>query len=152
LAERSPFWHTHHNRLADSFARAGYTVVVPDYFEGDPAPFDLNTPGFDFAAWLARHNASRVDPILAHTIEYMKTQLGVKKVAAAGYCFGGRYVARWLGKDRKGKGGVDVGFMAHPSLMTADEVAGIDGAVGIAAAGMCFFGLQFYLYAELVHD
>jgi len=117
--------------LADSFARAGYVVVAPDYFEGEPAPADLNSKNFDFIAWLSRHNQSKVDPILENTIKYMKTELGVKKIGATGYCFGGRYVARTLAKGK----GIDAGFMAHPSLMTPAEIEAISGPVSIGAAG-----------------
>lgn len=117
--------------LADSMARAGYLVVVPDYFAGEPAPVDLAKPGaFDFSTWINRHSAEQVDPILENTIKYMKSTLGVKKIGAVGYCFGGRYVGRFLAKGK----GLDAGFMAHPTLLSAPEAQAIAGPVSVGAA------------------
>jgi len=76
------------------------------------------------------HGPGQVDPIVEKTIHEMKTNLGVKKIGAVGYCFGGKYVARFLAKGK----GVDVGAMAHPSFVDAAEVKGIAGPVTIAAA------------------
>jgi dienelactone hydrolase len=121
------------NSLVDSFARAGYLVVAPDYFEGEPAPAD---PGLqkqlNFTGWLSRHGDARVDPIIQNTITYMREKLGIKYIGATGYCFGGRYVARYLAKGK----GVDAGFMAHPSLMKPAEIEAMVGPVSIGAAGM----------------
>ncbi|KAF2664928.1 dienelactone hydrolase family protein [Microthyrium microscopicum] len=116
--------------LADSFAKAGYVVVGPDFFEGEPAPHDLANPNFDYTAWLARHPADKVDKIIENTIKYMKTTLGVKKIGAVGYCFGGRFVARFLAKDK----GLDAGFTAHPSLVTNEELQAVSGPFSIGAA------------------
>lgn len=46
-----------------------------------------------------------------------------------GYCFGGKYVARYL---RPGQ--IDVGYTAHPSHIEADELKSISGPLAIAAA------------------
>lgn len=41
-------------KLADKVAAAGFFVVVPDFFYGDPV--DLSRPGFDIEAWKKLHN------------------------------------------------------------------------------------------------
>jgi dienelactone hydrolase len=117
--------------LADSFAKAGYLVVEPDYFEGEPAPADMTSPGFDFAKFFAKHPTERIDAIIEKTIKYMRSELGVKKIGTVGYCFGGKYVGRFL---REGKG-VDAGFTAHPSMLDANDVENITGPLSIGAAG-----------------
>jgi len=121
--------------IADQFAANGYYVVMPDLFEGDPVP--LNRPeGFDIFAWLTKsgpsggHTKEVVDPIIETVIKDMKENQGVKKIGAVGYCFGGKYVARFQAKGR----GVDVGYVAHPSFVDAEEVKAITGPFSIAAA------------------
>ncbi|KAM0331586.1 hypothetical protein ACHAQA_003265 [Verticillium albo-atrum] len=113
--------------LADSFARAGFLTVLPDLFNGDPAPHDIT---FDAADFLSRHNVNTTDPIVETTINYIRNKLKVKHIAVTGYCFGGRYAFRFLAKGR----GADVGFAAHPSLLQDDEVLAIDNPASIAAA------------------
>jgi dienelactone hydrolase len=54
-----------------------------------------------------------------------------QKTAAAGFCFGGKYVARHL---HPAEGKIDVGFTAHPSFITREELNAINGPLAIAAA------------------
>jgi dienelactone hydrolase len=122
--------------IADQFAANGYFTVMPDLFQGDPVK--LNRPAdFDIMAWLQKggpdgkgHLPPTVDPIVEKTIAYVKEQ-GAKKIGAVGYCFGGKYVCRFLAKGR----GVDVGYTAHPSFVDEEELKGITGPLSIAAAG-----------------
>lgn len=109
---------------------------MPDLFEGDPIP--LNRPAdFDIMKWLTTsgpskgHTKEQVDPIVEKIIKDMKDNQGVKKIGAVGYCFGAKYVARFM----TGGKGVDVGYMAHPSFVDADEVKALTGPLSIAAAG-----------------
>jgi dienelactone hydrolase len=106
-------------------------VVEPDYFKGDPAPADLATPGYNMSSWRSKHPTSEIDSIIAATIKHMREDLGVKRIGTVGYCFGGKYVARFLAKGK----GVDAGFMAHPSAMEKAEIEAISAPVSIGAAG-----------------
>jgi len=109
---------------------------VPDLYEGDAVA--LNMPkDFDVMAWGLRggpegkgHRPAQVDPIIEAVVKHMRQDLGVRKIGAVGYCFGAKYVARFLAKGK----GVDVGAMAHPSFVDADEVRRMEGPVTIAAA------------------
>lgn len=124
--------HHHPHSLADSFARAGFLVVAPDMFDGEPAPLDFDTPGFNATEFTLKHGPNATDPILAKAVAYLKTT-GVEKIAATGYCYGGRYTFRVLAA-----GGVDVGFAAHPSLLEDPEILAITGPISVAAAGKTF--------------
>jgi dienelactone hydrolase len=117
--------------LADSFGKAGYLTVAPDLFDGKPAPGDINgDPDFNVTEFLNAHGPSVTDPLVATAIEYLRTELQVKKIAVTGYCFGGRYTFRFLADGK----GADAGFTAHPSLLQDDEVLAITKPVSIAAA------------------
>jgi dienelactone hydrolase len=117
--------------LADSFGRAGFLTVAPDLFNGTPAPGDIvGTPGFNVTKFLEDHRPEVTDPLIATTIRYVREKLGIKKVAVTGYCFGGRYTFRFLAAGK----GADVGFTAHPSLLTDGEVLAITKPASIAAA------------------
>lgn len=110
--------------------------VAPDLFNGSPAPADIelgspDVPEFNATQFIEQHNASYIDPIIANSIDYLRNELGVTKIAATGYCFGGRYSFRVLAEGK----GVDVAFAAHPSLVTDDEIKAITGPASVAAAG-----------------
>ena len=63
-------------------------------------------------------------------IEYLHGEHDVRRIGAVGYCFGAKYVCRFL----KGAGLIDVGYLAHPSLVSEGEVKSIKGPISIAAA------------------
>jgi dienelactone hydrolase len=115
--------------MADSLANAGYLVVMPDYFKGEPIP--VNQTGFDRAGWSARHPAAEVNAITEATIKYLRNDLKVKKIGAVGYCFGGKYAARFSAKNQ----GLDAAFVAHPSNTQPEEWQAIEVPFSIAAAG-----------------
>lgn len=77
--------------LADQFAAQGYTTVIPDLLTEDQLPLDVfEIPDFDIQKWAVRHGPDAVDPIVEETINYIRNTLGFAKVAAVGYCFGGK--------------------------------------------------------------
>lgn len=116
--------------IADEFAARGYFVVLPDLFNGDSVP--LNRPeGFQIQDWLKNHLPQEVDPIIDSVLADMRERYGCQRIGGVGYCFGGRYVARFL---RPGTGKLDVGYTAHPTMMSAEELSGIQGPLSIAAA------------------
>ena len=129
---------------------------MPDVFNGDPVP--LNRPeGFDMKSWLTKgssgnnpHTYQHVDPIVEAAIKDLKNK-GYKKIGAVGYCFGAKYVARFMAKGK----GLDVGYIAHPvskqsyscvlihslliytphqSFVEEEELSAIKGPLSIAAA------------------
>ncbi|KAJ5773452.1 hypothetical protein N7457_008348 [Penicillium paradoxum] len=143
------FGHAKHNfRLADRFAEVGWHVIIPDYYEGDAIPEQLLKRNFavaledepwtqaekdlvasiDFETWVKRHSVDRTEK-LVHTV-VSSLERGKEKVAAVGYCFGGKYAIRLAGTSF-----VDVVASFHPSFLEADDVKeGITSLyVGLAA-------------------
>jgi dienelactone hydrolase len=64
----------------------------------------------------------------------VRGDLGATRVGAVGYCFGGKYVSRWLAAGR----GIDVGFVAHPSNLLEAEIRAVTGPLSIAAGSKSF--------------
>ncbi|KAF2270496.1 alpha/beta-hydrolase [Lojkania enalia] len=115
--------------LADSIAKAGYLVIMPDLFKGDAIPVTTPEGGLNLTEWRARHPTAEIDSIIASTISYMRNELGATRIGGVGYCFGGKYVPRFLAEGK----GLDVGFIAHPSSLETAEIQGIAGPITIAA-------------------
>lgn len=113
--------------IADQYAANGYFTFMPDLFYGDLPP--LNREGFDMGEWRKNHTPAQVTPIVEASIKELKEKYNVKKIAAVGYCFGGKYVVRYLKL-----GQVDIGYIAHPSHVDSDELRAIEGPLAIAAA------------------
>lgn len=121
--------------MADQYASNGYYTLIPDLFNGDA--LTLNRPAdFNLMDWLTKgtggnnpHTYEAVDPIVEKSIKYLQEQ-GFKKIGAVGYCFGAKYVVRFMPKGK----GIDVGYIAHPSFVEEDELAAISGPLSIAAA------------------
>lgn len=111
-----------------------YFAAIPDLFNGDPVL--LNRPvGFDVMAWLKNgHTVKDVDPIVETLIKELKSKYGVKKLGGVGYCFGGKYVVRYLKA-----GQLDAGYVAHPSFVDEEEFKAIEGPLSISAAGTLHF-------------
>ncbi|KAF3389085.1 Protein AIM2 [Penicillium rolfsii] len=116
--------------VADEFAKNGYLTVIPDLFAGDQISVaDMDSGKVDLQSWLPKHQPANVDPIVEASIKYVRETLGVKRVGAVGYCFGAKSVTRFLKTNK-----VDVGFIAHPSFITHEELGAIQGPLSIAAA------------------
>jgi dienelactone hydrolase len=65
-------------------------------------PADALSPAakepFDLYGWIAKHPIDKVEPQMKAALKTLKEEYGIKKVGAVGYCFGGRYVIRFLGE------------------------------------------------------
>jgi dienelactone hydrolase len=121
--------------IADQLAAAGYFTVVPDLFAGSEVPFPVPAE-FNLQEWIdtSMPGIDVVDAIIEKLIAHLRSAMGVKRLGGVGYCFGGKYVCRWLREDA---GKIDVGFTGHPSFVAREEVERVRGPLSIAAAGMC---------------
>ncbi|ETS73290.1 hypothetical protein PFICI_14895 [Pestalotiopsis fici W106-1] len=107
--------------IMDGFADAGFLVLGPDYFRGDPVTkhrkdrHDITTePGFDFEAWKLKHTTFS-DQAVPHWIKAVQEEYGKlqAKFACVGYCFGAPYVCKELAEG----GSCVVGAFAHPAFL-----------------------------------
>lgn len=95
-------------------------------------PFNWEPTGsFNLGQWMSKHGPDKVEPVGEAAIHAMRNDYGVKKLAGAGYCLGAKYVSRFMASGR----GLEVGYLAHPSATSNDEIKGISGPLSIAAAG-----------------
>jgi dienelactone hydrolase len=100
--------------MADQFGANGYYTLMPDLFNGDSLALN-RPPDFDLQKWKTYgsdgknpHTTKEIDPIIEVAVQELRAQ-GYKKIGAVGYCFGAKYVCRFLA----GKG-IDVAYCAHP--------------------------------------
>ncbi|CAF3493146.1 unnamed protein product [Rotaria socialis] len=121
---------------ADELAeKSGYDVYIPDLFNGDPiaSSFLENVPQnpgekmcigakirlagkfvTSFAPWLFRHRQAVTLPIAEKIFKALRSEKGVTRIQAVGYCFGGLY-ALLVGNDELHLADVIVG--CHVSLV-----------------------------------
>ena len=74
------------NRLADSLARAGYFVAMPDLFRFDPVPLNAmgeRPSGFNMTAWTLRHPQAEVETIITSAIGVLKSHFKSQRIGAA---------------------------------------------------------------------
>lgn len=113
------------NLVADALAKLGkYKVLVPDILLGDP----YKSGGFE--EYLPKHTPEITNPVVDKFLKYIKGELQPKFTYGIGYCFGGKYVVRHLSKD----GLFDAGAIAHPSLISEDDVEAVTKPLLISAA------------------
>ncbi|PPJ58495.1 hypothetical protein CBER1_05601 [Cercospora berteroae] len=123
---------------ADAFSKAGYLTIIPDLFRGDPVPANaLSDPNFNFniSEWQTRHPASEIESIITSTLQTTTSEYGIapSKIGAVGYCFGGKYVAKYLSSNStRGNTTFAAGFTAHPSNTLPSEWEAIENPISIA--------------------
>lgn len=118
--------HSQNNQhQADAYAARGFLVIMPDQFNGDPAPNTAAVPAaaseqsllervkvgvvetaksFTIDMWLARHTPETVLPALQKALEGAREQFGDAVangggIYGAGYCFGAKYILLLLGSQ-----------------------------------------------------
>jgi dienelactone hydrolase len=150
--------HSPNNQIqADMFAQEGFVVVMPDQFNGDPAPnsnkatlsspVEPQSPGlleriklgavetaksFMVDMWLARQTPEKVLPILLKVIESCKDEYADAVahgdgIYGAGYCFGGKYVVMLAGEQSA--------TTASQAQQAKDEEAGTVNGAPLLKAG-----------------
>lgn len=81
--------------VADNFAARGILTVVPDLLDGDTLSIeDYDNKNVDIPAWVKRHPADAIDPIVNKVITHLRETLKVKKIGGVGYCFGAKVSSR----------------------------------------------------------
>ena len=118
-------WHLPNARLlADAYAReSGIPCHVPDFLFNDAIDFqvlqeakkDPVKMGEMFGAWKVKHTPEMTMPAMVKYVEALHGQ-GVKKIAAIGYCWGGKYSVL-LAKQ----GLIEAYVACHPSMLDVPD-------------------------------
>ncbi|XP_058077824.1 endo-1,3;1,4-beta-D-glucanase-like isoform X3 [Magnolia sinica] len=103
-------------KLADKIAAAGFYVVVPDFFYGDP--FVPNNPKRPVQGWIKDHELDKGTEDAKAVIAALKSK-GISAIGAAGLCWGAKVVVE-LGKQSL----IDAAVLCHPSFVTVDDIKG----------------------------
>ncbi len=91
-------------------------MYLPDLFAGDALPeAELNSGNFDLMGWLGKHPAADIPGIVRPVLSALKAE-GITKIAAVGYCYGGRPAFDLAIGDE-----VDVVAVSHPSLLKSPD-------------------------------
>lgn len=113
-------------KIADKVAAAGFLVVVPDFFLGDPV--DLNYTPESVAAWLRRHSPARGCENARKIIAELRSR-GVSSIGAAGFCWGGMLVVKLAKFDD-----IQAAVLLHPGQITDDEIHAVKVPIAILGA------------------
>ncbi|KAL7424010.1 hypothetical protein Q5752_001595 [Cryptotrichosporon argae] len=129
--------------VADEWAANGWKALVPDVFEGDAVPIeylkaicpnmrdkaqatvaskaiDTAKSAASLGPWLIRHREAVARPIVQDFFTALRADPSTGKVAAVGYCWGGRYALLQAQDDAPGRADVAVAF--HPSFLVETDV------------------------------
>lgn len=79
-----------YERLAESFAQAGHDALVVDYF-ARTAGVGERGEDFDFQPHLSATTLDQVQADISAAIAVLRQRVGVRLVAAIGFCFGGTH-------------------------------------------------------------
>ncbi|GAV60898.1 DLH domain-containing protein [Cephalotus follicularis] len=113
-------------KLADKVGAAGYYVVVPDFFYGDP--YVPDNPDRPILVWLKEHGPDKGFEDAKPVIEALKEK-GVCAIGAAGFCWGAKVVVE-LAKSEL----IQTAVLIHPSLVTVDDIKGVKVPISVLGA------------------
>ncbi|XP_055815167.1 endo-1,3;1,4-beta-D-glucanase-like isoform X2 [Solanum dulcamara] len=112
-------------KLADKVAAAGYLVVVPDFFYGEP----LDREKHDIQTWLKDHGTDKGCEDAKAVIESLKSK-GVSAIGAAGFCWGGMVVSKLANYETT----IGAAVILHPGPITVDDINEVKVPTAILAA------------------
>ncbi|KDP40089.1 hypothetical protein JCGZ_02087 [Jatropha curcas] len=113
-------------KLADKIAAAGFYVVVPDFFYGDPySPDNAERP---IQVWLKDHEADKGFEDAKPVVQALKSK-GVTAIGAAGFCWGAKVVVQLAKREF-----IQAAVLLHPSFITVDDIKGVEVPIAILGA------------------
>lgn len=115
-------------KLADKVSAAGYLVLVPDFFYGDPV-VDFENPKFDRDTWRKAHNTDKGYEDAKAVIAALRSK-GVTAIGASGFCWGGKVVVMLACSDDD----IQAGVLLHPSRITEEDINKVKVPIAILGA------------------
>ncbi|GKV19520.1 hypothetical protein SLEP1_g29766 [Rubroshorea leprosula] len=113
-------------KLADKVAAAGFHVLVPDFFYGDPfVPDNSDRP---IMVWIKDHGADKGFEDAKPVIDALKSK-GITAIGAAGFCWGAKVVVQLAIS-----GLIQAAVLLHPSLVTVDDIKGVNAPTAVLGA------------------
>jgi len=117
--------------LADHYAKEGnVTVYLPDFYSGEVLPFEPilaeRWAEVDLKGFMERNGRDKREPAIFECAKALRRKY--ENVGAVGFCYGGWAVCR-LGSLKTGNDDnplLSYGIMAHPSLVTKEDISGVD--------------------------
>ncbi|XP_058077825.1 endo-1,3;1,4-beta-D-glucanase-like [Magnolia sinica] len=113
-------------KLADKIAAAGFYVVVPDFFYGEP--YETNNPNRPVLEWLKDHGTDKGTEAAKAVVAALKSK-GISAIGAVGFCWGAKVVVE-LGKHSL----INAAVLCHPALVTVDDIKEVKTHIAILLA------------------
>jgi carboxymethylenebutenolidase len=113
-------------KLADKVAEAGFFVLVPDFFYGDPVNTDVTKT--NIPQWQKKHDTGKGCENARTVIAALKSK-GMTAVGAAGFCWGGSVVAKVAKFDD-----LKAAVVLHPGPLTVDDINQVKIPISILGA------------------
>ncbi|RVX20659.1 Endo-1,3;1,4-beta-D-glucanase [Vitis vinifera] len=113
-------------KLADKVAAAGFYVVVPDFFYGDPFVFDI--PEKPIEVWRESHGTDKGFEDAKPVIAALKSK-GISTIGAAGFCWGAKVVVELAKSDY-----IQSAVLLHPSRVTVDDIKEVKAPIAVLGA------------------
>ncbi|KAI3704791.1 hypothetical protein L1987_75020 [Smallanthus sonchifolius] len=98
-------------QIADKVAAAGFYVVVPDFFYGDPY-----VPEMPLSAWFPNHQPVKGCEDARKVVADLKSK-GATAIGVAGFCWGGMTVSKLLAY-----GEIGAAVILHPGPLSDDDI------------------------------
>ncbi|XP_059295824.1 endo-1,3;1,4-beta-D-glucanase-like isoform X2 [Lycium ferocissimum] len=114
--------------IADKVAAAGYYVVVPDFFFGDPYNEEKS-----LSPWFELHKPDKGFEDAKQVAAALKDK-GISAIGAAGFCWGAKVVIDLAKSDD-----IQAAVLLHPSLVKVDDFKEVKPPVAILAAEIDHF-------------
>ncbi|CAN0892632.1 unnamed protein product [Linum grandiflorum] len=115
-------------KLADKVAEAGFYVVVPDFFHGDP--YIPDRPEMPISTWRESHGTDKGYEDAKQVIAALRTSTGMSAIGAAGFCWGGKVVVE-LAKESDL---IQAAVLLHPSRVTVEDIKEVKVPIAVLGA------------------
>ncbi|KAL8210947.1 hypothetical protein R6Q57_005384 [Mikania cordata] len=97
-------------KLADKVAAAGFYVVVPDFFYGDPYVHEM-----PISSWFPNHQPEKGCEDARRVVADLKSK-GASAIGVAGFCWGGSTLSKL-----STYGEIDAAVILHPGPLSDDD-------------------------------